>query len=126
MPLWRLYFNKISLYSQSIIVGHPIHSNCNFGTNCPKPFSLRHGSGWYIPRRRISFRTAGSCQPRVRPHRRFCGGLPLTDGPGCSISWRCGGGISARAAPFPKTGKERGDWVEYIRRIDYELYKQSL
>lgn len=108
MPLWRLYFNKISLYSQSIIVGHPIHSNCNFGTNCPKPFSLRHGSGWYIPRRRISFRTAGSCQPRVRPHRRFCGGLPLTDGPGCSISWRCGGGISSRAAPFSMTGKGRG------------------
>lgn len=48
---------------------------------------------WYIPRRRISFRTAGSCQSKVHPHRRFCGGLPLTEGPGCSISQRRGGWI---------------------------------
>ncbi len=33
------------------------------------------------------------------------GGLPLTDGPGCSIFWRRDGGINSRAAPFPKIGK---------------------
>ncbi len=41
-----------------------------FGTKCPKPFFhawLRR----YIPCRRISFRTAGSCLSRVRQHRRF-------------------------------------------------------
>ena len=64
--------------------------------------------GWYIPRRRISFRTAGSCLSRVHQHRRFCGGLPLTGGTGCSISRRRGGGISSRAASFPMTGKGRG------------------
>ena len=48
-------------------------------------------------------------------HRRFCGGLPLTGGTGCSISRRRGGGISSRAASFPMTGKGRGDWVEYMR-----------
>ena len=41
-------------------------------------------------------------------HRRFCGGLPLTGGTGCSISRRRGGGISSRAASFPMTGKGRG------------------
>ena len=38
----------------------------------------------------------------------FIGGLPLTGGPGCSISQRRGGGMSSRAAPFPMTGKGRG------------------
>ena len=56
----------------------------------------------------------------------FIGGLPLTGGPGCSISRRRGGGISSRAAPFPMIGKGRGDWVEYERRFTYELYEQSL
>ena len=39
MPLWHLYFNKISLYLQSIIVAHPIHSDYNFGTKCPELIS---------------------------------------------------------------------------------------
>ena len=56
----------------------------------------------------------------------FIGGLPLTGGPGCSISRRRGGGISSRAAPFPMIGKGRGDWVEHERRFTYELYQQSL
>ena len=38
----------------------------------------------------------------------FIGGLPLTGGPGCSISQRRDGGISSRAAPFPMIGKGRG------------------
>ena len=54
------------------------------------------------------------------------GGLPLTGGPGCSISRRRGGGISSRAAPFPMIGKGRGNWVEHERRFTYELYWQSL
>ena len=40
MPLWYLYFNKISLYLQSIIIGHPPYSNYNFGTICPKVKAL--------------------------------------------------------------------------------------
>ena len=39
-------------------------------------------------------------------------GSPLTVCPGCAISPASGGGISSRAAPFPKTGKGRGVWVE--------------
>ena len=56
----------------------------------------------------------------------FIGGLPLTGGPGCSISRRCDGGISSRAAPFPMIGKGRGDWVEHERRFTYELYYPSI
>ena len=58
--------------------------------------SPRHGSGGISPRRRISFRTAGSCLSRV--HRTAV----------YSISRRRGGGISSRAASFPMTGKGRG------------------
>ena len=85
--------------------------------------------GWYIPRRRLFFSTAGSCQSRVRKHRRICGGLPLMDNPGCAISWRHDGGISSRAAPFPMIGKGWGDRVErsiWQRRGYYEFFKQSL
>ena len=36
----------------------------------------------------------------------------LNTGPAENISPASGGGISSRAAPFPKTGKGRGVWVE--------------
>lgn len=49
MPLWHLYFNKISLYLQSIIIGHPSYSNYNFGTICPKALFLKLGSGDISP-----------------------------------------------------------------------------
>ena len=107
MPLWRLYFNKISLYSQSIIVGHPIHSNCNFGTNCPKPFPSNMALVVYPSSPHI-VQNSRELSVKGAQHRRFCGGLPLTGGTGCSISRRRGGGISSRAAPFPMTGKGRG------------------
>lgn len=65
----------------------------------------------YIPRRRLFFSTAGSGPSRVQRTAVF-GGSPLTVCPGCAISPASGGGISSRAAPFPKTGKGRGVWVE--------------
>ena len=65
----------------------------------------------YIPRRRLFFSTAGSGPSRVQRTAVF-GGSPLTVCPGCAISPASGGGISFRAAPFPKTGKGRGVWVE--------------
>ena len=114
MPLWRLYFNKISLYLQSIIAGHPIHSNCNFGTNCPKPFPSNMALVVYPSSPHI-VQNSRELSVKGAQHRRFCGGLPLTGGTGCSISRRRGGGISSRAASFPMTGKGRGDWVEYMR-----------
>ena len=82
--------------------------------------------GRYIPRRRISFRTAGSCLSRVHRtavYRR----IALDWRPRlCYFQRRGGGYISSRAAPFPMTGKGRGDWVEHERRFTYELYQQSL
>ena len=42
------------------------------------------------------------------------GGQPLTACPGYSFSTASGGGISSRAAPFPKNGKGRGVWVELL------------
>ena len=44
--------------------------------------------------------------------RRCAAAMPLTDRPGCAIGRPSGGGISSRAAPFPKIGKGRGEWVE--------------
>ena len=45
----------------------------------------------------------------------------MTDGSGCSIFWRRDGGISSRAAPFPKIGKGRGDRVEHHGGFTYDF-----
>lgn len=126
MPLWRLYFNKISLYLQSIIVGHPIHSNCNFGTNCPKPFPSNMALVVYPSSPHI-VQNSRELSVKGAQHRRFCGGLPLTGGTGCSISRRRGGGISSRAATFPINirapakrqlcGKRRGSGMSELCRL---------
>ena len=107
MPLWHLYFNKIFLYLQSIIIGHPPYSNYNFGTICPKALSLKLGSGDISPVAAYCSEQPGAvCQGCIAPP--LYGGLPLIDGPGGSIFWRRDGGISSRAAPFPEIGKGRG------------------
>ena len=67
----------------------------------------------YIPRRRLFFSTAGSGPSRVQRTAVF-GGSPLTVCPGCAISPASGGGISSRAAPFPKNGKGRGVWADLL------------
>ena len=77
----------------------------------PRSFVSPDGSCGYIPRRRLYFSMAGSGLSRV--HRTAVyGGQPLTVCPGYAFSPASGGGISSRAAPFPKTGKGRGVWVE--------------
>ena len=102
-----------------------IHVTFSFGTNCPKPFPLKHGLGGISPVAAYRSEQPGAvCQGCIAPP--YIGGLPLTGGPGCAIFRRRGGGISSRAAPFPMTGKGRGDWVEHERRFTYELYQQSL
>ena len=97
----------------------------NFGTNCLKLVSPKHGSGGISPVAAYRSEQPGVvCQGCIAPP--YIGGLPLTGGPGCAIFRRRGGGISSRAAPFPMTGKGRGDWVDHERRFTYELYQQSL
>ena len=66
---------------------------------------------WYISPVAACFfvQPGAGCQGCIAPP--FYGGLPLTVCPGCAISPASGGGISSRAAPFPKTGKGRGDWA---------------
>ena len=68
--------------------------------------SPKHGSGWYIPRRRISFRTAGSCLSRVHSTAAFAVACPRLAAP--AVLFPGGGGISSRAAPFPMIGKGLG------------------
>ena len=63
---------------------------------------------WYIPPSPHIVQNSRELSVKGAQHRRFCGGLPLTGGTGCSISRRRGGGISSRAASFPMTGKGRG------------------
>ena len=70
-------------------------------------FSNQTGSGGISPVAAYFFSVAGAvCQGCKSTA--VSGGLPLTGGPGCSISRRRGGGISSRAAPFPMIGKGRG------------------
>lgn len=84
-----------------------IHVTFSFGTNCPKPFPLKHGLGGISPVAAYRSEQPGAvCQGCIAPP--YIGGLPLTGGTGCSISRRRGGGISSRAASFPMTGKGRG------------------
>jgi len=47
----------------------------------------------------------------------FIGGLPLTGGPGCSISRRRGGGYILRSCPLSHDWERAGDWVEHERRL---------
>ena len=56
---------------------------------------------------------AGSGLSRVHRTAVFSG-QPLTACPGYAFSPASGGGISSRAAPFPKNGKGRGVWVELL------------
>ena len=81
------------------------------GLFVPRSFVSPDGSCGYIPRRRLYFSMAGSGLSRV--HRTAVyGGQPLTVCPGYAFSPASGGGISSRAAPFPKNGKGRGVWVD--------------
>ena len=96
----------------------------NLGQNVPNWFPL-HGSGSISPVAAYCSEQPGAvCQGCITPP--LYGGLPLTDGPGCSIFWRCDGGISSRAAPFPNLGKGRGDRVEHHGGFTYEFYQQPL
>ena len=84
-----------------------------------------HGSGGISPVAAYCSEQPGAvCQGCIAPP--LYGGLPLTDGPGCFIFWRCDGGISSRAAPFPKIGKGRWDRVEHQGGFTYEFYQQPL
>ena len=84
-----------------------IHVTFSFGTNCPKLFPSNMARVVYPPSPHI-VQNSRELSVKGAQHRRFCGGLPLTGGTGCSISRRRGGGISSRAASFPMTGKGRG------------------
>lgn len=56
----------------------------------------------------------------------FTAACPWLTAPGCSIFWRRDGGVSSRAAPFPKIGKGRWDRVEHQGGFTYEFYQQPL
>ena len=111
IPLFAIYYCRSSKYIAIVTLGQLV-PNC-FPLNMawvvypPSPHIVQNS-------RELSVKGA-SAPPLI-------GGLPLTGGPGCSISRRRGGGISSRAAPFPMIGKGRGNWVEHERRFTYELY----
>ena len=79
----------------------------NFGTNCPKRFPKNMARVAYPPSPHIvqnsrELPVKGASAPP------FIGGLPLTYGPGCAISRRCGGG-SATFSAIGNTSKSRAD-----------------
>ena len=82
------------------------------GLFVPRSFVSPDGSCGYIPRRRPYFSMAGSGLSRVHRTAVF-GGQPLTAYPGYAFSPASGGGISSRAAPFPKNGKGLGFGLTY-------------
>ena len=72
------------------------------GLFVPRSFVSPNSSCGYIPRRRPYSSMAGSGLSRV--HRTAVySGQPLTACPGYAFSPASGGGISSRAAPFPKS-----------------------
>ena len=93
------------------------------GLFVPRSFVSPDGSCGYIPRRRLYFSMAGSGLSRV--HRTAVyGGQPLTVCPGYAFSPASGGGISSRAAPFPKNGKGLGFGLTYYI-IELEVFKMK-
>ena len=83
------------------------------GLFVPRSFVSPNGSCGYIPRRRPYSSMVGSGLSRVHRTAVFSG-QPLTACPGYAFSPTSGGGISSRAAPFPKNGTGRGVWVELL------------
>lgn len=83
------------------------------GQIVPNCFPLNIAPGGISPVAAYRSEQPGAvCQGCIAPP--FIGGLPLTGGPGCSISQRRGGGISSRAAPFPMIGKRRGERLCFL------------
>lgn len=103
-----------------------IHSNCNFGTNCPKSVSVKHGSGGISPVAAYRSEQPGAvCQECISTavYRRL------------ALDWRprlfyfpaARRGISSRAATFPINirapakrqlcGKRRGSGMSELCRL---------
>ncbi len=96
----------------------------NFGTICPKQYPYTIWLGWYIPRRRILFRTAGAvCQGCITLP--FTAACPWLTPPAVLFS---GGvtGVSFCRAAFPKIGKGRWDRVKHQGGFTYKFYQQPL
>ena len=94
------------------------------GLFVPRSFVSPNGSCGYIPRRRPYSSMAGSGLSRVHRTAVFSG-QPLTACPGYAFSPASGGGISSRAAPFPKNGKGRGVWVELLHYKTEVFYNET-
>lgn len=74
--------------------------------------SPKHGSGWYIPRRRISFRTAGSCLSRVHQHRRLSAACLWLAAPAVLFPSSETGVYPPEVHPFPWLEKGGGlGWI---------------
>ncbi len=85
----------------------------HFGTKCHKSFSPHMARVVYPPSPHIvqnsrELSVKGASAPP------FCGGLPLTGGHGCSIFRRRDGGISSRAAPFPKNKRDPAKSKDFV------------
>lgn len=97
----------------------------NFGTNCPKPFPPKHGSGGISPVAAYRSEQPGAvCQGCTAP--------PLLRW--LALDWRhrlfyfpaARRGYILQSRILSHDWERAGDWVEHQRRFTYELYQQSL
>ena len=102
-----------------------IHSNCNFGTTCPKLLSSEHGLGGISPVAAYRSEQPGAvCQGCISTaaYRRL------------ALDWRprlfyfpaARRGYILQSRTLSHDWERAGDWVEHERRFTYELYQQSL